>query len=192
MGQRTMFYTVAEDRDGKVKISGYYNQWGIGRVMPMAVTSCIMNNERRDYGVGVLEGTAFDFKAQRFIQEFAEVYEPEQRAFLRVWNNPRMIGQFTEGFDNNNGAVVLYAKDEPDGESTEYRIGFLLGSEDAYIKEGDLEYNEGNKELGEAFSRWLSLNEWANLECNKEYLSGKFLDWWRPFLSYYEVKSCKD
>ena len=187
MGQRTMFFTVAEDCKGNMKVCGYYHGWGIGRVMPMAVMTCVFTNERRVYGKTAIDGVTFNASAQGYSLDFSATYEAGDKLARKVWNNPRMIGEFRG--DNNNGAVVLYARDrgESVSDGTEYKIGFLLGSEDMYQKYGDKEYNKDNEALGEDFGRWLTLEEWAGMEANMPHTGKTFLSWFKGFMGEFGV-----
>lgn len=185
MGQRTMFFTVAEDTKGNMKVCGYYHGWGIGRIMLAAAMTCVFTNERRMYGKTSLDGLTFNASEQGFHPEFKKTYKAGDDLAKKVWNNPRMIGEFRG--DNNNGAVVLYAKDTgEDYGPVEYKIGFLLGSEDVYGEYNGEPYNTEAKELGPDFDRWLTLEEWAGLSCNKDYLE-KFLPCFKGFMDDYGV-----
>ena len=187
-----MFFTIAENHKGEKTVTGYYNQWGIGRIMPMAAMTCIMNCERRGYDVGVADGLVFDPKAQGYHQVFRDSYREDDKLATKVWNNPRMIGEIAAGQDNNNGAVVLYAKELDDSGHSEvsYRLGFLLGEEDEYHVYSD-GTKWGDESLGRAFSRWLTLEEWAALQINMPYTGEKFRSWFKGFMEEFgvEVKS---
>ena len=190
MGQRTIFITVAENKNGEKKVNAYYSQWGIGRIMPMAAMSCIINNERRGYDVNVSDGLVFDAKIQGYVPVFSQTYGDGGTAVKKFYD-PKKLGEFADNYDNNNGAVVLYAKqDKSDtyGTNTEYEIGFLLGSEDEFGVWNGEPYNENSRGLGDAFSRWLTLEEWAGIGCNKRYTDKKFLRWFRGFLDEFGVK----
>ena len=183
-----MFFTVAENKSGEKKVNAYYCQWGIGRIMPMAAMSCIINNERRGYDVPVTEGLVFDAQKQGYVPVFSRTYAPGRTAVNKFYE-PETLGAFADEKDNNNGAVVLYAKADPGewGQGTKYEIGFLLGSEDEFGVYNGEPYNEDAKGLGPAFSRWLTLEEWAALEINKRYTDEKFLAWFRGFLEEFGV-----
>jgi len=183
-----MFFTVAEDSKGNMKVSGYYHGWGIGKVMPAAAMTCVFTNERRSYDKTCLDGLTFNSSEQNFHKEFSTTYGKGDKLARMVWNNPRMIGEFRS--DNNNGAIVLYAKDKGEGscDGTEYKIGFLLGTEDMYnISYEGKEYNLEAKGLGSDFDRWLTLDEWANLESNKAYMD-EFMPCFKGFMETYHVE----
>lgn len=95
--------------------------------------------------------------------------------------NTYNFGDFADGFcDNNNGVMVMYCTESKDPDSNfnclyDYKIGFLEGRED-------------DGEFGDAFSRWLSPEEWSDLAINHRYMKD-FLDTYKSFLEWYEVKT---
>jgi hypothetical protein len=184
-----MFWTVAEDKNGNKKVNGYYHQWGIGRIMPEAAMHCILNCYRRDlYKGDFCESMDYeDAKKAGFLLVFSERYEKGVKLAATVWNSPEMIGEMTINQDNNNGAVVVFAKETEDGMEAHFRVGFLLGEEDAYGSHDGYEFNVEQKELGRAFSRWLAFEEWAALPVN-DCCKKPFRDMFRKFMEIYGVK----
>ena len=162
-----MLFTIAESQEGKMKVNGYYHQWGIGRIMPEAAMSAIIGCFRRDkYNSDFCENlTIGNAKGTGFRLEFSEKYEPGDKLAHYVWNNPIMIGEMACRHDNNNGALVVYAKEQSDGKEVDFRVGFLLGHEDAYSADYP-DCNKENKALGAAFSRWLTFEEFSDLSVN--------------------------
>ena len=200
MGMRTMLYTVAEDINGQITVNGYYGQWGIGRIMPLAVITIIINcfrNEKarwKHYDYPFENAVHFDYEAQRFSLEFSEHLQGNLEDNRFVWETPSLIGTVTNQFDNNNGACVLYAKQVPVSESKsgnemdiEFRLGFLLGFSDAWSEGEDPKL----KRLGKPFQRWLTLDEWASLQCNRNYTDKPFLSWFKGFLNEFDVTIMK-
>lgn len=184
-----MFFTVAENKSGEKKVNAYYCQWGIGRIMPMAAMSCIINNERRGYNVPVTDGLVFDAEKQGYTPVFSKLFAPGGTAVNKFYK-PKKLGEIAEQNSNNNGALVLYAKDDPEDKysrNTKYEIGFLLGGEDEFGFWNGEPYNPESNGLGPAFSRWLTLEEWAGIGINKRHTDKKFLAWFRGFLDEFGV-----
>ena len=190
MGQRTMLYTIAENKDGKMKVKGYYHQWGIGRIMPEAAMGAIIGCYRRNR-----YGDNYDFcdhlelgnaKGAGFLLEYSEEFAANDKLAHYVWNNPTMIGEMVCRHDNNNGALVVYAKEAENEKDVEFRIGFLLGYEDAWSANYP-DCNQANKDLGPAFNKWLTFEEWAALDIN-DCVKHNFRKMFKLFCDEYNVK----
>gem|GEM_PF-5320865 len=172
MGQRTMFYTVAEDRDGNKWLRSYYCHDGSGRLMPLVAMKCIINSFMRSYnwkthvsriGIDVPEDV---MKNEHFLILGSE-------AEL----TPQYFGKLA--VDNNNGAMVLFIKESENAlQYDNYKIGFLLGPEDEKYEQG----------LGKAWERWLTLDEWCGMEVNRGGADKKFLTWFHGFMEEFEVE----
>ena len=182
-----MLYTIAENKEGKMKVNGYYHQWGIGRIMPEAAMGAIIGCFRRDkYRSDFCDSlTVGNAKGAGFLLEYTEEFAPADKLAHYVWDNTTMIGGMACRHDNNNGALVVYAKEDEAG-NVDFRIGFLLGYEDAYSAEYP-DRNKKNKPLGRAFSRWLTFEEWAALDIN-DCVRDNFKTLFRVFCEEYGVK----
>ena len=105
-----------------------------------------------------------------FPQKFAE------------WGETATYGDFVNNHcDNNNGIMVMFCE-ESKGENAyqnkyTYTIGFMEGYED-------------DGEVGVAFERFLSVDEWAYLSINSRYMEAEdFTDVYKYFLKWHEVNT---
>lgn len=171
-----MFFIVAEDVKGNKKVKCYYNQWGIGRIMPSAAMRAILTNEDRAYGLTALDACTFDHT-----KGSGWAYLGSQTVSQDSDLGPDFFAEIADRKDNNNGAMVLFATDiQVPGRytiETDYHIGFLLGTED----EGQV------PSLGKAWGRWLSLFEWSRIPVNADYCTEDFRTWFRGFMREWGV-----
>ena len=99
------------------------------------------------------------------------------------WNdtNVNTYKDFVDGHcDNNNGIMVIFCTEKQDPECEwnnlyGYTIGFMEGYED-------------DCEVGLAFERFLSVDEWASISINRRYMEAEdFLGMYKRFLEWNEV-----
>lgn len=78
--------------------------------------------------------------------------------------------------DNNNGGLVIHIKEHPEHSfyGAEFKIGFLLGDEDATPTE-------------KAFERYLTPTEYAKMNGGSEYSDEKFIEMFNAFCEYYGI-----
>ncbi len=220
MGQRVNIVLKVTDKENKTKVTIYHDQWGIGRKGLLNIISLHHAFYNKTYGKSITETVAINPGEAGIYEEYNLFYNQDKlvkfvrdgkdkinlidaKQFRKLSNvsNPKSIGEFIDRFcDNNNGAIFIDVVERQDPENpyhtdTDIRYGFLLGSEDEYHVfdyDGEKEIcNPENKKLGPAFSQWLSLEEWCNLEINKSYADEKFKNICKDFFDYFGIEEMK-
>lgn len=205
MGQRVNIILIVEDKEENKKVTVYHDQWGIGRKSLLNLLSIHHAFYNKGYNDKFIEVVNLDPKRSDVYNEYEFYYDKENvqkendiRFPFENFLVPKWIGEFINSHcDNNNGAMVVYVKekktDNPFMFDYDFKYGFLLGSEDAYHVyewEGKDEVcNEENKHFGDAFSRWLTLDEWCGLDINKTYADEEFKEIIQKYATYFEFET---
>lgn len=218
MGQRTAIILAVESKEGNKKVSVYHDQWGIGRKPFLNMMAIFHSYYNKRYGKDITEqiklnpetsGTILEYeykystikKGRKSIpvasgvfhsgtEDEIEEYIPDFDAFL----DNVVCGEYIDShMDNNNGAMVIHVKEIQKGKmsyETEYEIeiGFLLGHED----EGHYD-DETEKWIVDvpAYSKWMTAEEYAQLDINKTYADEKFMGIVRGFMYYFGITDMK-
>lgn len=198
MGQRTQMLIIKHSRDGQKKVEFYHHQWGYGRNMFLAVMFLYMRyygtsslgyctgagkpEERRAamerdfiFEVGNLDGMG------GFIHENTGPYWKERwqdildRADI---NDIDSIYDACEMGDNNNGwCVVDITPSENRYGNPKFKVGWLLGREDAYG------YRESGRRDG-----WVTAEKYAKSHGGGAYSDGEFVRMYLSFCGYFGIK----
>lgn len=186
MGQRTQIIVVKENNKGEKAIYGFHDQWGYGRSMYFAFMDIFME----DYGKDVFR-EGYDFLAAPKMETRANVdrldyfkeiekHSPNVMSRCKALDRESLALLIQSRCDNNNGALVVHIKeDEVRYHPSNFKIGFLLGREDATYKQ-------------EAFNRWLTPIEYGKLNGGASYSDAEFCKIFDDFCQYCEVEYLKD
>lgn len=195
MGQRTQIVLAIDDRANNKKIvKVWHRQFGNGRQMYLD----LMNIANQFYHVG----HSFDNAAERIgltaeadgcsLVKYMDLHFAAD-IFNEILTPAGADDIIFSGQDNNNGGLVIHIVIEPWSKHHQSKIeyGFLLGYEDEYhisrYDDGTI-WNPENAKYGKAFSRWLSAEEYAGLEINKDYANKEFLDMFLAFTKYFDIE----
>lgn len=198
MGQRVNIIVATEDKKGK-RVNVYHDQWGIGRKCLLHLTTLNYAVYNLSYPYTLTEMNTLDNINKNLFNEYENRYDTNgvilpgktgnsfpQTVDVPFENflDPKSVGEFVnKNCDNNNGAMVVHIKNTmKEGDfmpNIEFKFGFLLGSEDAY----------DDKRFGEAFERWLTLDEWCSLPINHEYADDAFKKIISDYIKYFDLES---
>lgn len=190
MGQRTQVLVIKENNKNEKKVHFFHHQWGFGRVMYLGLMDLFM----QDYSKETFENgyNFFDcsFKTSGKFYEITDEVPKEVLEAVDINNFDTIKKVFKYGDNNNGGMVVHIKEDETDWYRSDFKVGFLLGYEDAeseYVDDdGNVEkYNEGN---GKAFERWLTPQEYGKLNGGSDYSDDLFLEMFDKFCKYFNIK----
>lgn len=189
MGQRTQVLVIKEDNKGNRKSSFYHHQWGFGRVMYLALMDLVMTDYNKETWGNGKEYNFFDtmkFNTNPKLRDFTKDVPTEVLEKVDPDNFQTIQDIFAYG-DNNNGGMVVYVKqDEKEYGMSKFKVGFLLGSEDTYVKNEKGEWVEGPEE---EFGRWLTPEEYGRMNGGSNYSDPKFVKTFRDFMDYFEVET---
>lgn len=203
MGQRTHLVIVAEDKvKKKGRVTILFNQWGIGRVMPISLMSLVGNLWAYDKysGRDYLNISMVDYNRLGYVKE--KEIEYERGVALDVdfpiqnfadWRNAKIAGVYMENFNNNNGCMFVFttlSEDRERNTKIKKEIAWMIGTEDAYSTCFGYERNVENKKFGNAYGKWLTTNQWMSIDTNNRWWAGdpEFKELFNRFLAYFEVK----
>lgn len=186
MGQRTQVLVIKENNKGVKKNHFFHNQWGYGRVMYLGFMDLFM----QDYAKDTFRND-YDFHECKFgtSTKFSNEnkYVPEDvlnKADINDLDSIRLV--FDYG-NNNNGGMVVYIKEDKDNYNTShFKVGFLLGSEDTESEENGKVYNKGNDK--EKFARWLTPEEYGRMNGGSNYSDPEFVKIFTDFCEYFGVE----
>lgn len=217
MGQRTSVIIVTENKNGRRNVKVYHDQWGIGRksfLDLMTIANAVYN---LDYDADICEQAFIPKNVSRAFQIYELEYDGDGACYQfrdsenqgealnaaeapewKDWFESKGVGEFIRHWcDNNNGGMVVYIKETKDesGWRGECHIEakWLLGTEDEF---GEYERFNGEKEFcnvenecfGEAYSMFLTANEYAGLDINRSYADEEFMNVVTGFCKYFEIK----
>ena len=193
MGQRTQIIVIKENNKGEVRKTVWHHQWGFGRIMYLALMSLYIGDYNKDTWA---DGYDFFNTSFPLIPKLINVTDEVPKDILEQANvnDLASIRQVIDYCDNNNGAMVVYIKENPTNYMTsQFKVGFLMGLEDEYYTstyDNDT-YNERN--IGEkAFSRWLTPVEYGRINGGNEYSDEDFIEMVYKFCEYFEIDTLKE
>ena len=193
MGQRTQIIVIKENNKGEVRKTVWHHQWGFGRIMYLALMSLYIGDYNKDTWA---EGYDFFNTSFPLIPKLRNVTDEVPKDILEQANvnDLASIRQVIDYCDNNNGAMVVYIKENPTNYMTsQFKVGFLMGLEDEYYTStyDNETYNERN--IGEkAFSRWLTPVEYGRINGGNEYSDESFIEMIYKFCEYFEIETLKE
>ena len=193
MGQRTQIIVIKENNKGEVRKTVWHHQWGFGRIMYLALMSLYIGDYNKDTWA---DGYDFFNTSFPLIPKLINVTDEVPKDILEQANvnDLASIRQVIDYCDNNNGAMVVYIKENPTNYMTsQFKVGFLMGLEDEYYTStyDDKTYNKRN--IGEKpFSRWLTPVEYGRINGGNEYSDEDFIEMVYKFCEYFEIETLKE
>ena len=193
MGQRTQIIVIKENNKGEVRKTVWHHQWGFGRIMYLALMSLYIGDYNKDTWA---EGYDFFNTSFPLIPKLINVTDEVPKDILEQANvnDLASIRQVIDYCDNNNGAMVVYIKENPTNYMTsQFKVGFLMGLEDEYYTStyDNKTYNKRN--IGEKpFSRWLTPVEYGRINGGTKYSDENFTEMVYKFCEYFEIETLKE
>ena len=193
MGQRTQIIVIKENNKGEVRKTVWHHQWGFGRIMYLALMSLYIGDYNKDTWA---EGYDFFNTSFPLIPKLINVTDEVPKDILEQANvnDLASIRQVIDYCDNNNGAMVVYIKENPTNYMTsQFKVGFLMGLEDEYYTStyDNKTYNKRN--IGEKpFSRWLTPVEYGRINGGNEYSDEDFIEMVYKFCEYFDIETIKE
>ena len=193
MGQRTQIIVIKENNKGEVRKTVWHHQWGFGRIMYLALMSLYIGDYNKDTWA---EGYDFFNTSFPLIPKLINVTDEVPKDILEQANvnDLASIRQVIDYCDNNNGAMVVYIKENPTNYMTsQFKVGFLMGLEDEYYTStyDNKTYNKRN--IGEKpFSRWLTPVEYGRINGGNKYSDEDFIEMVYKFCEYFEIETLKE
>ena len=220
MGQRTAIIIVAKDKDNKVVVRTYHDQWGIGRKMPLALMSLYNRLYNRPYGKTITETAYIDPSQHNISLEFEMVYptgkELGKAMHHDIYMKDGVLTDDVEAATRANHRSFIYwdyiPKKVSDWENPKQVQEFINGCHDnnngalvvfltpnpevdwqtPSVKIGWLRGEEDRGRLTDkGMNQWMSTEEYLSLGVNKSYADSRFRKMFRYFLDYFEVKEVK-
>ena len=194
MGQRTQIIVIKENNKGEVRKTVWHHQWGFGRIMYLALMSLYIGDYNKDTWT---EGYDFFNTSFPLIPKLINVTDEVPKDILEQANvnDLASIRQVIDYCDNNNGAMVVYIKENPTENylTSQFKVGFLMGFEDEYCTStyDNKTYNKRN--IGEKpFSRWLTPVEYGHINGGNKYSDENFIEMVYKFCEYFKIETLKD
>lgn len=194
MGQRTQIIVIKENNKGEVRKTVWHHQWGFGRIMYLALMSLYISDYNKDTWA---EGYDFFNTSFPLIPKLINVTDEVPKDILEQANvnDLASIRQVIDYCDNNNGAMVVYIKENPTENylTSQFKVGFLMGLEDEYYTStyDNKTYNKRN--IGEKpFSRWLTPVEYGRINGGNKYSDEDFIEMVYKFCEYFEIDTLKE
>lgn len=165
MGQRTTIIVQhVDDENGEKTTSVFYNQWGIGRIMPSNFMS-ILN---------ATIGCMFYRKGKELIPQgctdITEEYDNKIRNTINSldFSRPGKVGLIVELAGNNNGAIFV-----------------RITAKGSHVKSIEYAYMLGREEGGD-YKKFCTEKEWMNKF--KNYIDDDFLKLYDDTTRYFGAK----
>lgn len=194
MGQRTQIIVIKENNKGEVRKTVWHHQWGFGRIMYLALMSLYIGDYNKDTWA---EGHDFFNTSFPLIPKLINVTDEVPKDILEQANvnDLASIRQVIDYCDNNNGAMVVYIKENPTENylTSQFKVGFLMGLEDEYYTStyDNKTYNKRN--IGEKpFSRWLTPVEYGRINGGNKYSDENFIEMVYKFCEYFKIETLKE
>ena len=194
MGQRTQIIVIKENNKGEVRKTVWHHQWGFGRIMYLALMSLYIGDYNKDTWA---EGYDFFNTSFPLIPKLINVTDDVPKDILEQANvnDLASIRQVIDYCDNNNGAMVVYIKENPTENylTSQFKVGFLMGLEDEYYTStyDNKTYNKRN--IGEKpFSRWLTPVEYGRINGGNKYSDENFIEMVYKFCEYFKIETLKE
>ena len=192
MGQRTQVLVIKENNKKERKVTFLHHQWGFGRMMYMALMDMFFQDYHKD-----TFKRGYSFLAPAAVATSSSFYDCTDEVPTKVLkdvdpNNFASIARVFDYGDNNNGGLVIYIKEKKkEYDTSNFKIGFLLGWEDTYRKyEDGEEINVGHDK--KPFLRWLTPEEYGKMNGGSDYSDEKFVRIFMRFCRYFGVKFFKN
>ena len=189
MGQRTQVLVIKENTNGVKKATFFHHQWGFGRVMylglmDLLIQECAKDPSAKDY----------DFHECKFgtSQKFYNMneYVPNDVLSKADINDLDSIRSVFAYGDNDNGGMVVYIKEDKNKcHLSHFKVGFLLGSED--IEMEWFTKNEYKVNDKAPFERWLTPEEYGEMNGGRVYSDPEFVKIFTDFCEYFGVEYIK-
>ena len=194
MGQRTQIIVIKENNKGEVRKTVWHHQWGFGRIMYLALMSLYIGDYNKDTWA---EGYDFFNTSFPLIPKLTNVTDEVPKDILEQANvnDLASIRQVIDYCDNNNGAMVVYIKENPTEKylTSQFKVGFLMGFEDEYYTSTDDNKTYNKRNIGEKpFSRWLTPLEYGRINGGNEYSDEDFIEMVYKFCEYFEIETIKE
>ena len=193
MGQRTQIIVIKENNKGEVRKTVWHHQWGFGRIMYLALMSLYIGDYNKDTWA---EGYDFFNTSFPLIPKLINVTDEVPKDILEQANvnDLASIRQVIDYCDNNNGAMVVYIKENPTNYMTsQFKVGFLMGFEDEYYTSTDDNKTYNKRNIGEKpFSRWLTPVEYGRINGGNEYSDEDFIEMVYKFCEYFDIETIKE
>ena len=189
MGQRTQILIVKNKKDGTRSVNLYHLQWGFGRLMYLALMDLFISDYCKDTWP-----KDYSYDKDVFPKSVAALNRENNRYELPAevvqnlnLNDIQTVKDVFEYGDNNNGGLVIEMT-EPDKnyQNSEFKIAFLLGSEDTEGEYDGKVYNKGNDK--EAFTRYLTPAEYGRMNGGSDYSDERFVKMFQDFCDYFEIE----
>lgn len=184
MGQRTQIIIIKENNAGKKQLYGFHDQWGYGRRMYLTLMDLVIMDYNKDTfrkGYNFLEKPQFVNPNLQYLEYLEKVAEERPSLIEDCMNlDNKAIGCLLDNYcDNNNGAMVVYFKENyPIYENALIKVGFLLGWEEA-CKSG-------------AFTKWRTPREYGKENCGSTYSDDDFIEMFEKFREYFDIELISD
>ena len=194
MGQRTQIIVIKENNKGEVRKTVWHHQWGFGRIMYLALMSLYIGDYNKDTWA---EGYDFFNTSFPLIPKLINVTDEVPKDILEQANvnDLASIRQVIDYCDNNNGAMVVYIKENPTENylTSQFKVGFLMGLEDEYYTSTSDNKTYNKRNIGEKpFSRWLTPVEYGRINGGNEYSDEDFIEMVYKFCEYFEIETLKE
>lgn len=194
MGQRTQIIVIKENNKGEVRKTVWHHQWGFGRIMYLALMSLYIGDYNKDTWA---EGYDFFNTSFPLIPKLINVTDEVPKDILEQANvnDLASIRQVIDYCDNNNGAMVVYIKENPTENylTSQFKVGFLMGLEDEYYTSTSDNKTYNKRNIGEKpFSRWLTPVEYGRINGGNKYSDEDFIEMVYKFCEYFEIETLKE
>lgn len=194
MGQRTQIIVIKENNKGEVRKTVWHHQWGFGRIMYLALMSLYIGDYNKDTWA---DGYDFFNTSFPLIPKLINVTDGVPKDILEQANvnDLASIRQVIDYCDNNNGAMVVYIKENPTDNylTSQFKVGFLMGLEDEYYTSTSDNKTYNKRNIGEKpFSRWLTPVEYGRINGGNKYSDEDFIEMVYKFCEYFEIDTIKE
>lgn len=181
---------VKKHNNGTQTAHVLHRQWGFGRQMYLALMDLLISDYFKDtwkkdysYDKDVMPFSVFPTE-ERLKNDLCDDYIPEHLLKDLDLNNVGNVREIFEHCDNNNGGLVIQMTEaENKYGASEFKIGFMLGSEDAY----DYDENDVRIVKEEPFTRYLTPDEYGEMNGGNTYSDAKFVKIFNDFCEYFEI-----
>lgn len=171
MGQRTaIILQVCRKEENKTETAVFYEQWGIGRIMPMELMSILNATITTSY---YTRNYARALRPNGTIDITDDLGELPQMDFA----HPENIGKVLRDCDNNNGGVFVRITTDGACGIGEVEFAYMLG------------YEEGGQ-----YDKFCTFEEWAQ-KAGGRCINEEFRNYYNTCLSYFgavEMAKCND
>ncbi len=220
MGQRTAIIIVAKDKDNKVVVRTYHDQWGIGRKMPLALMSLYNRLYNRPYGKTVTETAYIDPSQHNISLEFEFNY-PTGKELGKAFHhdiylkNGELVDDVETATRANHHNFIYWdyiPKKVADWENPKKVQEFINGCHDnnngalvvfltpdpevdwhtPSVKVGWLRGEEDRGRLTDkGMNQWMTTEEYLSLGVNKSFADSRFRKMFRSYLDFFSIEEVK-